>query len=708
MSHYFASSKSVGLQFMKKGVLRVEEDIGAGLELFACKNGFLVKEVEDNPGQPDLQVKDVIVAIDGSILFGLEPEEVEKRFAAGFHNGADIIFAAGRCLFQLQLEEIQQATQHMLDSSPSRAEAVVSAPAINPGLCSFDADDGVEVSDDGSSVACITAQKTWSGIRGRPGILYGMYHFEVEVRDSCLLRVGFASISSRRSLGKDSRSFGYGGTGMKSHGGSFEPYGTEFEGQVGAVVTCLIDRQSKDNQTISFCLDGVNQGVAFDIPSEMVDIPLFPVVCGRGSWQATCRFDGLKFLQVGYELWNVAVQAGHAVVGPKEQTKPPPGIPVQEAHTAVRPGQRVTLYVVSGLWQGRHICEVLDTDALGCYLRHEDGFTETIPWMFLETRYRMELLDDPSVQCDVVSQCRGSDPHPSTSQLQMARTDFLTMQSLLSHVTDHLSEDVLEVIDAKLTPQQKTFIIWLSKGLKDPQGITTCSGGIAESRELNKWLEMLKLATHTIAISAWCNEQGAISLSEILENRDELISDLGTSLLPTESARILSSEADEAAEVATLHAQTDELTVLLENAVMELDQIVFDQILGALSHEQQTPLLSVWQRLQKHTTPAKSLSQKPNGIGAETTLNQRRVKVSSAASISKRDEKMLKNHIAPLSGQRAERCEGCKETMKAGDGHVCREDGHLYCGYCWEDWLRADGHSEAVAASSLWVVAGGA
>ena len=47
----------------------------------------------------------------------------------------------------------------------------------------------------------------------------------MELRNECLLRVGWAALEGRRALGTDERSFGYGGTGMKSTKGRFEPPG---------------------------------------------------------------------------------------------------------------------------------------------------------------------------------------------------------------------------------------------------------------------------------------------------------------------------------------------------------------------------------------------------------------------------------------------------------------------------------------------------
>ncbi|CAE7022788.1 Ddx1, partial [Symbiodinium sp. CCMP2456] len=162
-----------------------------------------------------------------------------------------------------------------------------------------DADEGVDVSDDGLSASC-SADDAWLGLRGRPGVLKGAYQYEVELKNDCLLRLGWAAAAGRRALGTDERSFGFGGTGMKSNAGRFEKYGEMFEGMPGAVITCLLDRREPRRHTISYCLNGKNLGVAFRLPAWLGEVPLYPAVCGREDWQATCRFRDLRFPHGGY------------------------------------------------------------------------------------------------------------------------------------------------------------------------------------------------------------------------------------------------------------------------------------------------------------------------------------------------------------------------------------------------------------------------
>lgn len=551
---------------LKRGQLHVADDAGAGLELFPCDRGFLVQEVDNCPAQPDLQVGDVIVAIGATRLFGLAPEEVEERFGASFRNGANIIIGSGASLAKMSPEDLERDTHAILNPVAAAMQPTHDAcEAVAPGLCKQDSDDGVEVGEDGGRVTCqIDSAEKWSGVRGRPGVLKGRYQFEVEVQGDCLLRVGFATLAARRVVGKDGRSFGYGGTGMKSTGGKFEPYGNEFSGSTGSIVTCLLDRRDSQQQIISFCLNGVDQGTAFTIPSQMADLPLFPALCGRGTWSALCRFEKLTYPSADYLPLAEALKVGDAIAGPLQSVKPPPGLPMKEAHALVKPGQRIALYVHTGAWQGWHTCEVLDVDALGCYLRHEDdNYTETIPWMYLKGRYRMELLPDSHVPADTSNYCT----------LEGLQSHFKDLQSNLVDATQKLPFEKVDSLDANLTSRQRAFIAWLASGSTGYcPDIGASETGLATSSALQEWLQALGLSVHSTAFAAWCDEQGAISLSELVEFREEVVDAFAGILSPAERTLLLSDVALSAADFATWHGRVQELASLLEMVLAEMEE----------------------------------------------------------------------------------------------------------------------------------------
>lgn len=175
------------------------------------------------------------------------------------------------------------------------------APLRGVRFLPADADEGVEVSVGGREAAC-DSEDAWLGVRARPAVLRGAYCIEFELVNDCLLRVGWGAPNSRRALGTDDRSFGYGGTGMKSHGNRFEAYGKVHEGLAGAVLTCLLDRRDARKQTISYMLNGEELGVAFRPPLWMADVPLLPAVCGREDWHVQMRGEDFRYsVPAGYK-----------------------------------------------------------------------------------------------------------------------------------------------------------------------------------------------------------------------------------------------------------------------------------------------------------------------------------------------------------------------------------------------------------------------
>ena len=86
---------------------------------------------------------------------------------------------------------------------------------------------------------------------------------------------------------------------------------------------------------------------------------------------------------------------GSAASGCLGDARAPRGIAVTaETASQLRPGDEVVLHVLTGGWQGWHVCEVLEVRTQSFYLRHlEDGFEENIPWALLGGgSYHIELL----------------------------------------------------------------------------------------------------------------------------------------------------------------------------------------------------------------------------------------------------------------------------------------------------------------------------
>ncbi|CAE7817129.1 DDX1 [Symbiodinium sp. CCMP2456] len=136
--------------------------------------------------------------------------------------------------------------------------------------------------------------KRWNGIRATIEVMQGCYMFEVEVVEG-LVRIGWSAGFAKLEIGIDDKSFGFGSTGKKSWNRKFEDYGEAFE--EGDIIGCLLDREK---QTISFCKNGRDLGVAYKLPPDMQRIGLKPHICGKG-FMAAARFDGpMEYPVEGY------------------------------------------------------------------------------------------------------------------------------------------------------------------------------------------------------------------------------------------------------------------------------------------------------------------------------------------------------------------------------------------------------------------------
>mmetsp|Transcript_9761 Transcript_9761/g.59311 ORF Transcript_9761/g.59311 Transcript_9761/m.59311 type:complete len:703 (-) Transcript_9761:2437-4545(-) len=134
--------------------------------------------------------------------------------------------------------------------------------------------------------------QSWGGGRAAAGVRSGKCYFEVRVEDPGLCRVGWASLSSVLDLGTDRFSYGYGGTGKKSHERKFVNYGEAY-GQ-GDTIGCLLDLE---NRTVSFTKNGCDLGVAFELGEKSAGFTWFPAICLKNA-EITINF-GSTPSQVG-------------------------------------------------------------------------------------------------------------------------------------------------------------------------------------------------------------------------------------------------------------------------------------------------------------------------------------------------------------------------------------------------------------------------
>ena len=148
----------------------------------------------------------------------------------------------------------------------------------------------------------------WAGARATVGVAHGgRHHFEITVVDDGLVRCGWSTVAgSLDGLGTDSHSFGFGGTGKKSHGGAFETFGKPFG--AGDVVGCSVDLErgvvnfSINGQDCSGLGSGDKSESAFSIPASMRGHALFPAVCLKN---AEC------VVNFGHAPWAYPPPPGH-------------------------------------------------------------------------------------------------------------------------------------------------------------------------------------------------------------------------------------------------------------------------------------------------------------------------------------------------------------------------------------------------------------
>ncbi|XP_051510873.1 ATP-dependent RNA helicase DDX1-like [Myxocyprinus asiaticus] len=112
--------------------------------------------------------------------------------------------------------------------------------------------------------------KEWHGCRSTKAVIKGKYYYEVACHDQGLCRVGWSTSQASLDLGTDKYGFGFGGTGKKSNNKQFDSYGEEFT--MHDTVGCYLDL---DKGHMSFSKNGIDLGLAFEIPQQIKNQPFF-------------------------------------------------------------------------------------------------------------------------------------------------------------------------------------------------------------------------------------------------------------------------------------------------------------------------------------------------------------------------------------------------------------------------------------------------
>jgi ATP-dependent RNA helicase DDX1 len=169
---------------------------------------------------------------------------------------------------------------HEALAAKEKKKGIYAAGGISPNssktrkceMNSEDRDDVFAISADGLTCQA-RSEHSWGGCRATLGAFAGKVYFEATVRDEGLCRIGWATLSSSLDVGTDKTSFGYGGTGKKSHAKSFEDYGESFG--LKDTIGCWLDCDSGE---IGFSKNGKNLGKAFSVAGALRGQPLFPAV----------------------------------------------------------------------------------------------------------------------------------------------------------------------------------------------------------------------------------------------------------------------------------------------------------------------------------------------------------------------------------------------------------------------------------------------
>jgi ATP-dependent RNA helicase DDX1 len=188
------------------------------------------------------------------------------------------------------LQEVHEAISETLHSSGSQpSERIGRNVRMSP------ADRHADFAVDSSGTLCQSRVETsWCGGHATVGVKSSKWHFEVNVNDDGLVRVGFSSKIGSLELGTDKHTFGYGGTGKKSHAKQFESYGEPFG--KGDVIGCSIDLESSE-KTVSFSKNGQQLGVSHVVPEMLHGKALYPALCLKNA-EVQLSFSG-PFKQSG-------------------------------------------------------------------------------------------------------------------------------------------------------------------------------------------------------------------------------------------------------------------------------------------------------------------------------------------------------------------------------------------------------------------------
>ncbi|XP_078450511.1 ATP-dependent RNA helicase DDX1 isoform X2 [Lampetra fluviatilis] len=227
----------------------------------------------------------------------LLPTDIQAESIPLILGGGDVLMAAetgsGKTgAFSIPVIQIVYETLKDQQEGKGGKVSVSSKPAVlnkwqmNP----YDRGTAFAIGPDG--LCCQSREfKDWHGCRSTKGVTKGKYYYEITCNDEGLCRVGWSTIKAALDLGTDKFGFGFGGTGKKSNNKQFDTYGESFT--MHDVVGSYIDM---DAGTIKFAKNGVDLGLAFEIPPPLKGQAMFAsCVLKNGELQFNMGEEDFKF-----------------------------------------------------------------------------------------------------------------------------------------------------------------------------------------------------------------------------------------------------------------------------------------------------------------------------------------------------------------------------------------------------------------------------
>lgn len=207
------------------------------------------------------------------------PTDVQAEAIPMILGGGDVLMAAetgsGKtgafCLPILQT--VWETLRDIRDGKNKTTTGPVSGALIDWKMSVYDRNDAMAIAPDG--LRCQSREfKEWHGCRSTAGVCdRGKYCYEAIICDEGLCRVGWSTNLATLDLGTDQFSFGFGGTGKKSHNRQFDDYGEAFG--KNDVITCLLDLERNE---ISYLKNGCHLGIAFRFNDNLRNETFYPAV----------------------------------------------------------------------------------------------------------------------------------------------------------------------------------------------------------------------------------------------------------------------------------------------------------------------------------------------------------------------------------------------------------------------------------------------